>query len=272
MESNHASSGRRVEGHEHEGSCWSISGKQVGPSGRRGRGSGLRRFAPAFILCLCGVAPARGNDFAAAQGWLTQNQPINLDEQCSVLSGGATKLACHLHTYPADALLVGNTGIHVLASEATTIDELRMAGVYVPEHGDIFDLAAFSAKKKLKEKGYPCMLESWIPGTDIENNLRDFNSPQKDFWTTSLGKAAMKQGVGVDALRNQTVPSLQAYLDFINSRSKYVTDVEMFIVGDGTVYLVDLAAGFGNRSSRVQTWKTQLQNAIQSINSLKTGK
>lgn len=220
-------------------------------------------------LCLLfwSAAPVRA-DFQAVQKDLEQSQPINLDTSCSVLASGATKIVCRIQAHPAYALLVGNTGQQVLESEAKTIDVLKAEGVFVPDHGDIFPLTSFSVKKGLKEKSWPSMLETWIPGTEIVDNLRNFNSLPADFWKTTLGQAAQAQGVGVDALKSKTVASLQKYLDFINSNDKYVVDVEMFIVQDGTVFLVDLAGGFGSRTPKVLTWKTQLQNAIKSINRL----
>ncbi len=225
---------------------------------------------PATLLCLLltSVATPAHADFQEVQLWLEQNQPVDLDMSCRVLSAGATKVVCNLTAHPGYALLVSKEGENILATEISTGDELAQAGVAVARHGALFELVAVSVTKKLKEKSYPALLKDWIPGTEIEGNLRDFNSVPHDFWKTGLGKAARQEGVGVPQLKTTTVASLEKLLAFTKKNRKYVVDVEMFIVADGTIFLSDLAGGFGNRGGKVDTWLNQLTGAITAIQEL----
>ncbi len=223
------------------------------------------------IGCLA-AGGASANGFAELQGWLEGlPTPIDLDS-IGVCHPGAEKLACQLYRDASTALLVDKSGSGALKREAATIDVLRSGkyqgyGLKTPSHGALFGLNVTKASNpKLKPGDYFVMLETWVVGSKIDNEFKDFASPpasKSAFDGTQLGSAIIAQKLGLDGLAN-TYDDIENYRELVFDAA-YVIDVEFFVTVDGSVVLVDLAGGFGTKESQREKLKNRLQNALDAI-------
>lgn len=228
-----------------------------------------------LIACLA-AGGASANAWEELQKYFEGlDAPIHLDslDTLDVCKSGTAKLACHLKNVANLSLLVDMAGSGTLMREAATINDLRSGkykgyGLKTPEHGAFFWLnLTKKSDPKLKRRNYVVMLETWFFGaTKIDNEFKDFASlpaSKGAFDGTQLGRAIKAQKLGAEALKT-TLADIGNYKDLV-SDGVYVVDVEFFVAGHGSVYLFDLAGGFGSKESRREKLKNRLQNALAAI-------
>lgn len=239
----------------------------------------VRRFlilvAGLLIGCLA-AGSASANAFEDTQKYFEGlDAPIHLDslDSLDVCKSGAKILTCQLKIIVNLSLLVDMAGSGTLMREAATINDLRSGkykgyGLKTPEHGAFFWLnLTKKSDPKLKRRNYVVMLETWFFGaTKIDNEFKDFASlpaSKGAFDGTQLGRAIKAQKLGADALKT-TLADIGNYKDLV-SDGVFVVDVEFFVTATGSVYLFDLAGGFGSKDSQREKLKNRLQNVLAAI-------
>ena len=238
-----------------------------------------RRLLILVAGLLIGCLAAGG---ASANAWEVNQKyfegldaPIHLDslDSLEVCKSSAKILTCHLKIVVNVSLLVDMAGSGTLMREAATINDLQSGkykgyGLKTPDHGAFFWLNLTNkSDPKLKPRNYVVMLETWFFGaTKIDNEFKDFDSlpaSKSAFDGTQLGQAIIAQKLGADALKT-TLADIGNYMDLV-SDGVYVVDVEFFVAARGSVYLFDLAGGFGSKESQRGKLTNRLQNALAAI-------